>query len=711
MIKYFVDKRMFVLETEDSTYAFALNDHGAPMHVYYGKRLVHPEDLYLPSVRDEERFSGYSQLFKYRNEYTAYGRGVYDEEALKIRFEDGVSDVDLMYGGHEINGNVLSVLLFDEAYSLSVTLIYEVYDSLDMIKRRAVIKNKGKRLSIEKCLSATLFLPDGNYSVSTFSGNWCKEFTRVTADVIEGKTVFETRRGVSSGPHFVPFLSLTNKDAPATENTGGVYFATLCYSGNFKSVIEKNQANSVKVAMGINDFDTVIPLESGESFTTPDLFIGYTDGGYNKMSERLYDLQYDYLCPRGNIDRPFPIIYNSWYPYLFDVDEEKLLALIPKVKEIGAELLVVDDGWFINRVDDRRALGDWQACPERFPNGLKIVSQKAHEAGLLFGLWVEPEMINEESELYALHPDWVLRYEARPMCKMRNQMVLDITKPEVYRFCRDMLDRVITEYRLDYLKWDMNRYIAETGSDSAFFVRYTEALMGIYKHIRDAYPTLLIENCAHGGARSDYAMIPYCDRINRSDNSDPVDVLKLHEGFTTYILPRYAGGAGNVAASPNGQNGRETPLSFRAHLGMAGSMSIGFDLLTAKKEDIDDIKEYIKYYKTLRPMLHSSYLYRISSVNDNGIAIWQYTARNRSKAIVFVFAHGIRWGEGMDNIKLVHLLPDTEYEVCGKTFSGDTLMKYGLNIKRPSGDYYSEVIEVTATVKKEEQKETTHGSI
>jgi alpha-galactosidase len=382
-------------------------------------------------------------------------------------------------------------------------------------------------------------------------------------------------------------------------------------------------------------------------------------------------------------------------PIMVPNGDSEVVTALNKIKEIGAELFVIDDGWFTNRIDDRRALGDWQACKDRFPNGLGVISDKAHEAGLLFGLWVEPEMINEDSELYSLHPDWVLQYETRPMSKMRSQMVLDITKPEVYEFCKNMLDRVITEYKLDYLKWDMNRYIAETGKDSDFFVKYTQALWGLYKHIRYTYPSLLIENCAHGGARSDYGMMPYSDRINRSDNSDPVDVLKLHEGFSTYILPRYAGGAGNVATSPNGQNGRVTPLKFRAHLGMTGSMSVGFDLLTAKKEDIEGIKEYIKYYKTIRPMLHSSYLYRISSALDNGIAIWQYTARDRSKAVVFIFAHGVRWGEGMESIKLIGLKPNSRYEINGKTYSGDTLMKYGYYIRKPSGDYYSEIIEVT----------------
>lgn len=697
MIKYFSEKQLFVLETQSSTYAFMLNDHNAPMHVYYGAKLISPQDLELtkPDLMDDYRFREYTRLFKYRHEYATYERGVYDEEALKIRFSDGVSDVDLTYDSHKICDNKLLLTLKDEAYSLKVVLTYEVFENFDIIKRYATIVNNGEKLDIEKCLSATFYLPYGEYISNTFAGNWSKEFSKVSTEIAEGKVVYETRRGVTSGPHFVPFVSITDKKNPATENSGGVYFASLAYSGNFKTTLEKNHAGVVKIAMGINDFDTVISLGKNESFTTPDLYIGYVDGGYNKMSEKLYDLQFDYLCPRGNIDKPFPIIYNSWYPYLFDVNEEKLLALIPKIKEIGAELFVIDDGWFTNRIDDRRALGDWQACKDRFPNGLGIISDKAHEAGLLFGLWVEPEMINEDSELYSLHPDWVLRYETRPMSKMRSQMVLDITKPEVYEFCKNMLDRVITEYKLDYLKWDMNRYIAETGKDSDFFVKYTQALWGLYKHIRYTYPSLLIENCAHGGARSDYGMMPYSDRINRSDNSDPVDVLKLHEGFSTYILPRYAGGAGNVATSPNGQNGRVTPLKFRAHLGMTGSMSVGFDLLTAKKEDIEGIKEYIKYYKTIRPMLHSSYLYRISSALDNGVAIWQYTARDRSKAVVFIFAHGVRWGEGMESIKLVGLKPNSRYEINGKTYNGDTLMKYGYYIRRPSGDYYSEIIEVT----------------
>ena len=378
MIKFYEESKVFALETNNTTYAFALNDKGAPMFVYFGAKIFNAEDLYLKESWDESRFVNYTNLYVYRNEYTTYQRGVYDEEALKIRFSDGISDVNLAYVSHEIEQNTLKINLVDEVYALSVTLVYEVMEEIDMIKRKAIIQNNGLPLSIEKCLSATVYLPDGEYIANTFAGNWSKEFTKVTTEIKDGKVVYETRRGVTSGPHYVPFVSITDKKNPATENNGGVYFASLCYSGNFKTVLEKNSAGNVKIAMGINDFDTIIPLSHNESFTTPEVIIGYVDGGYNKMSEKLYDLQFDYLCPRGNINKPFPIIYNSWYPYLFDVNEEKLLALIPKIKEIGAELFVIDDGWFTNRVDDKRALGDWQPCANRFPNGLGIIDKTAN---------------------------------------------------------------------------------------------------------------------------------------------------------------------------------------------------------------------------------------------------------------------------------------------------------------------------------------------
>ena len=693
MIKFNAEKKTFIIETQKWSYVFGLNEVGTPLHIYFGEKLYCADDLSLRYGSDLARFVRYSNIFYYPQEYVTYERGVYDEECLKIEQPDGITDVSLNYVSHSIDDNVLTITLQDSAYKTEVKLVYELFEKYNLMRRKAIITDVVGGCKLKNFKSASLYLPMGKeYEVRTYSGAWAREYIPQTNTIFTGKMEFSTNRTSSSGPHHSSFFAVYDKELKATESEGKVYFGTLEYSGNFKNVFEKNQTGVIKIVSGINDTETVIDMQKGQSFETPSLLFGYTDAGFGDMSKSLYAMQYDVLCPRIPISKPFPIIYNSWYPYEFNIDEEKLLAFLPKVKEIGAELFVIDDGWMQGRVDDKHGLGDWFVDKQRFPNGLKPISDKAHELGLLFGLWVEPEMLNKDSELFNTHPEWVLKYPTREPSLMRNQMVLDLTREDVVQFCIDMLDRVINEYKLDYLKWDMNRYVSERTTDKDFFIKYTNNLMRIFKHIRTTYPTLLIENCAHGGARTDYGLLPYSDRINRSDNADPIDVLKLHEGFTTFMLPRYAGGAGNVTTLVNGINKRTSPLLYRARLGMTGSMSVGFNLLTVPQSDIDEIKEHLKFYKTIRPVLHNAYFYRLSSVYKSNVAIWQYVARDDSKSVVFVFAHNQRFGDGWDFVKLQGLCPTAKYSVNGEIFSGDTLMKWGLKINRPFGDYYSDVI-------------------
>jgi len=697
MINYYEDKHCFIIETKSTSYVFGLNNKGVPIHIYYGAKLSTPEDLYLINKCDNDRFNYHLTDFKYAQEYVTCCQGVYDEESLKIRYSDGVSDVVLSYKCHQIVDNVLTVTLSDNAYSLDVLLQYTVLDELDLIERKVIIQNSGDTLIIENAASANVYLPLYNdYEALTYSGSWGREYSPVRCPIIEGKLVFDTRRGTSSGPHHVPFFAATNTNRPAYEQNGEIYFGMLKYSGNFKTVFEKNHAGLVKITSGINFYDTTVSLDHGKCFETPSMLIGYTENGYSGMREIIYDLEYDYLAEKNNICKPFPIIYNSWYPYKFDVDEQKILSLIEKVKNVGAELLVIDDGWMIGRTNDSCGLGDWHEDAKWFPHGMREVSNKVHESGLLFGLWIEPEMITEDSTLYKEHPDWVLAYPIREKSYMRSQRVLNLARDDVYDFCEQTLDRVIEDYALDYLKWDMNRYICETDTTQDFFIRYASNLMKLYEHIRKKYPRLLIENCAHGGARCDFGLFEYCDRINRSDNADPIDVLRLHDGFTDMFLPRYAGGAGNIAPSPYYLNGRCAPLDYRAMLGMTGSMSVGIDLLTAPNSDVDRIKDYICYYKTIRNTLHNSYVYKLSSPTDPNTYIWEYVSRDRSNAVVFVFSHGMRYADGIRSVKLMGLVANKQYKINEKIFSGDTLMKYGLVFEndRIKGDYYSKVIEI-----------------
>jgi alpha-galactosidase len=348
-------------------------------------------------------------------------------------------------------------------------------------------------------------------------------------------------------------------------------YGVLHWSGDFRLAVETDKSQQTSVTGGIGDFDSRWRLAPGESFETPLFTVGYTSGGFEKMTEALYDLQYDFLCPRPKARAVRPVIYNSWYPYQFDIDEGRLLALEEKAAWIGAELFVIDDGWFVGRSSDRNGLGDWRACPDRFPRGLAPVADRAHELGMLFGLWVEPEMVNPDSDLYRAHPDCVVHFPTRERTTQRNQLVLNLARDDVREFAFEFIDRLIREHRLDYIKWDMNRHVTEAGWPDAppaeqrsLRVRYILNLYEIWRRLNETHPNVLYENCAHGGARADFGMVPYADRINRSDNADPVDVTKIHEGFTTLFLPKTAGGAGNISPSPNGINGRVTPLQFRA---------------------------------------------------------------------------------------------------------------------------------------------------
>lgn len=692
MIRFIESKKLFVLTTNKSSYIFGLNDKDVPLYIYYGERIDHIENFDLISARDSMRFEHYSTGYFYPQEYVTHTLGVYDEESLKVRFADGVSDLDLAFENYEISDNCLTIWLIDRGYALKVGLVYRVYENIDLISRYVIIRNDEEDLKIENIQSANLFFPfSENYRMMYFSGKWAGEFQKNFMVCKNGKFVIESRRGTSSGPYFVPFFAVCNDKAPATETQGEVWFGALHSAGNFKITFEKNEMGISKITGGINNFDTLLTLKKGETYTTPEFTFGYSGKGYGRMSEILYDFQYDYLCAQNKIHNPFPVLYNSWYPYELNINEEKLLKLVDKAKAIGIELFVIDDGWMTGRKDLSCGLGDWVVDVARFPNKLHKIEQKVHESGMKFGLWIEPEMVNVQSELYNLHPEWVLRYSKRGQSLMRNQAVLNFALEEVYSFAEQTVDRLIKEYRLDYIKWDMNRYIAETDSSSDFYVRYTNNVLRLYEHIQKKHPNVLLECCAHGGARSDFATLAFSDRINRSDNSDPIDSLKLHDGFTTVFLPKLAGGAGNMPAAPHRLSDRDAPFKYRAMLGMTGSMSIGYNLLKVSDEILMQTKQVIEDYKKIRKIVNNSYLYRLSSAFDSKRVIWQYMSRDRKKGLLFVFAHDIHYWEQFPKVRLQGLIQEEKYIVNGKAYSGELLMKYGLDIP-VKGDYYSQII-------------------
>ncbi|MBQ7900822.1 MAG: alpha-galactosidase, partial [Clostridia bacterium] len=660
----------------------------------------------------------YSKIdaFPFKTEYITRESSLHAEPCVMTEFADGTRDLQLVYRNHCITGTdkgeMLAIVLRDRYYDFEVTLNYYTYKGVDLISKNAVFSDKCiEPVVVTKMKSGTLY-PAHNRPMRLMhmAGRALAEYQKKYTLLNQGRFTIDNTRGNCASHQHVPFFAIDEGDA--TETAGRVWYGLLHWSGDFRMDFEQSPEGQLIVSAGINDFDTEIVLENGESFETPLFTTGFTSGGYERMSRELYDYQYDYLLPQSKIKNDFPIICNTWYPYLMEVTEEKCLGFIDKARYIGAELFVIDDGWFGRRFDATDGLGDWWVTPEKFPNGLRPIADKAHSCDMKFGLWIEPEMVNEKSDLYKQHPEWVLSFPNREKTKIRNQLVLNLAREDVMEFVWETVDRLISEYDLDYLKWDMNAYITETAPHMKDMrIKYIRNLYEVWRRINEKYPDVLLENCASGGARSDFGMAPYSDRINRSDNSDPVDVLKIHEGFSTYLLPRLAGGAGNVAASPNDMQSRVTPLKYRAILGMTGSMSIGVNLLKATDEEIEQLKSYIAQYKEIRHITHNSYVYRLTSAfENNNTAVWEYLARDGKNAIVFAFANGSNFLDAMPRVRLrgldshklyritgeeyKHRRPDTGMEAPAERFAhGDSLMNFGLRIDA-FGDYDSQGIRI-----------------
>lgn len=693
-------RKLFLIQTPHATYALAVDGRQRLRHVYWGAKISRPEDL--PDLAGQQEAAS-ANRWQAPQEYRT-GEGFdFAEPALEAVFSDRVAGAQLAYRGSRIgqeNGlDVLSIVLEDTHYPLEVTLQYRHYPGTDLISRNSVIRNTGREPIILKAMkSASLAMPRGYaWRLTHMAGNWGKEFQKEQLMLTHGKLVIENRRGTSSGPQAVPFFAL-DEQGQATAANGEVWYGVLHWSGDFSIALETDPFDQTAITAGISAAGSSWRLKPQEQLTTPLLTLGYSAAGFDAMSEALYDLQFDFLAPRAKAHQVRPIIYNSWYPYQFAIDEGKLLSLAEKAAAIGAELFVIDDGWFRGRTDDRAGLGDWVACPDRFPRGLEAIADRCHELGMQFGLWVEPEMVNPDSDLYRAHPDWVIHQPTREKTLQRNQLVLNFARDDVRDFAIAMLDRLIKDYRLDYLKWDMNRYMTEpgwpdatAGEEGSLKIRYLFNLYQVWDHLNRSHPQVLFENCAHGGARADFGMVPYADRINRSDNADPVDVMKLHEGFTTLFLPKTAGGAGNISPSPNTINGRVTPLSFRAHMGMMGSMSVGINLLQSPPEELSELRTWLETFKRLRPDLQDAYVYLLASAYRHPYAIFQYVNRARTATTLFAFGHGLNFQQQLPLIRLRGLQPDAVY-TCedGRRLSGQALMNRGVPI-RLRGDYASHV--------------------
>ena len=531
-------------------------------------------------------------------------------------------------------------------------------------------------------MSLNLDLPDKDYVWMQLSGAWSRERYVKNRILEQGITAIDSMRGNSSHEHN-PFMVL--KRPNAGETSGEVIGFSLIYSGNFRMQAEVDTHDVTRITVGINPDRFDWKLEPGEEFQTPEAVMVYSDQGLNKMSQIFHRLYAKRLARGYWRDRPRPILNNNWEATYFNFTEDRLVQIASKAKECGVELFVLDDGWFGQRNDDHAGLGDWVANPERLPNGIKGLSERIEAMGIKFGLWFEPEMTNKDSDLYRAHPDWILHTPGRNASHGRYQYVLDFSRKEVVEYIYEMMAKILSEAKVSYIKWDMNRSITECYSvalpadrQGEVFHRYILGVYDLYERLTSEFPEVLFESCSSGGGRFDPGMLYYAPQGWTSDDSDAIERLKIQYG-TSLCYPISSMGS-HVSVIPNHQVFRKTPLHTRANVAYFGTFGYELDLNSLKEEEIAEVKEQIVFMKEYRKLFQFGDFYRLKSPFEGNETIWMVVSEDKKTAIVGYYRTLNGVNQAYSRIKLQGLDPDMLYEnILNKTENyGDELMNFGL---------------------------------
>lgn len=710
---------VFVLRTKNSMYQMQVGEYDTLLHLYYGAE-VGDTEISHRIVKQDRGFSGNPyeagldrgfSLDTLPQEYTASGNGDYRINALELEMANGCNTANLKYEfytvregkyaleglpamfGNEEEAQSLEIVLGDRASGVKVHLLYGVFPELDVITRAVRIENTQEEpVTVRKAMSLELDLEQRELDLIHFHGKHCMERQMERVPVGHGIRSVGSRRG-SSSHHYNPFVILCDRDA--TEKQGECFGFAFVYSGNHCCEIERDQTEQVRLTMGIHPYHFAYMLGKGESFQTPEVIMAYSGEGMGKLSRIYHDAFRQNLIRSKYVEQPRPILVNNWEATYFDFDEEKIFAIAKEAKEIGLDMFVLDDGWFGERNDDFRALGDWYVNEEKLKGGLPALAEKIHGLGLKFGLWIEPEMVNEDSDLYRAHPDWAFEIPGRKPNRSRNQLNLDISRKEVRDYVMGQIFEVLDACKVDYIKWDMNRSVDNVYSNALPKERqgevYHRYVLGVYdmmERLVQRYPNLLFENCSGGGGRFDAGMLYYSPQIWCSDNTDAVDRLKIQYG-TSFAYPPSTMGA-HVSVCPNHQTGRTTPFETRAVVAGAGTFGYELDLMKMTDEEKALAKEQIQEYKAIEGLVQSGDYYRLTNPFENrNHVLWQFVSKDKKETIV----RGVQLhNEGNAAVYLIRLegleakrhYEDTE---TGKVYTGAALMKAGLPVLTGTGDY------------------------
>ena len=671
--------KVFRLDGGGVTYVFGVNPKGELQQIYWGGRLGAADRFEQAQVKPE--WASFDNSYNNTpQEYAGWGGGLFAEPALKVTFADGNRDLVLHYESHAVVPGGLDVVLKDIGREMYVTLHYRMDAETGILVRWATIENReAQAVTVEQAAAAAWSLPAGKYTLNYLTGRWAGEWTLNQEPVLGGARVIESRRG-TTGHQANPWFAL--QVGESDENHGEVWFGALGWSGSWRITVEKDQLDAVRVTGGFNPFDFGVVLKPDEKLETPIFYGGYAKDGLGGASRVLHSFELKEILPHApgkTLPRPRPVIYNSWEATEMNVTEAGQEALAEKAAALGVDRFVMDDGWFGQRKTDHAGLGDWFVNQEKFPHGLKPLIDKVHGLGMDFGLWVEPEMVNPDSDLYRKHPEWVLNFAGRPRTEQRNQLVLNLARADVREYVFGFLDKLLTENDIAFLKWDYNRNWSEPGWDQLpaaeqkkVYVEFTRNLYGILAELRQKHPGVEIESCSGGGGRVDLGIMRYVDEVWPSDNTDPFDRLGMQDGFTYAYTPQIM--MAWVTDSPHWLNHRTTSLEYRMLSSMQGSLGIGADISKWTAEEAATAKRLIAAYHQAQATIVQGDLYRLIAPREGSAFSATETVRaDKGGAVVFAFIHSTQEGRGFPLLKLKGLDAAAEYALTaieGKAKAG-----------------------------------------
>ena len=708
-IHYHENTRTFHLFNASVSYIFTILENGTPGSLYYGARLTDKDDYseLLEMKRRANAPCTYEgnllfSLEHLKQEYPLYGHGDLRYPACSMRRENGSHIFEFRYishviysGKHGINGlpaiwcsttdemESLEVELEDANSGTRLTLYYTICSDLPVIARHTRITQAGaSAVTIDRVMSCNVDLIDDAWEMVQLNGAWSRERHVTTMPLRPGIQSVYSMRGHSSA-QFNPFLALKRKEC--TETQGECMGFTLLYSGSFLAGVEVDNYHVSRVQIGIHPDCFEWTLQQGESFETPEAVYVYSEDGLNGMSQAFHTLFNRHLVRGKYRMKERPILINNWEATYFDFDEEKIVRIAETAAQAGIELFVLDDGWFGNRNDDHRGLGDWYVNLQKLPHGISGLSQRIHSLGMQFGLWIEPEMVNRDSNLYRTHPEWVMVDPDYVPCHGRNQYVLDFSRKEVVDYIFKCLDQVLDGADVNYIKWDMNRTMSEVYSRSHSSLQqgrvmheYILGVYDLYERLIQKYPEILFESCASGGGRFDAGMLYYAPQAWTSDNSDAVERLKIQYG-TSYVYPPSCMGA-HVSAVPNHQVFRNTPLNTRANTAFYGAFGYELDLSKLTEDELEQVRQQVTFMKKYRSVFQYGTFYRLSSPFESNETVWMSVSQDQKTAIVGYYRVLNEVNVGYRRIRLKGLNPDEQYRISmdGRWIEGRELMKAGL---------------------------------